>query len=102
MSRADDPRGPPGRFVPIRPADHQDNAPIQRMGCDRNVTIFGHTVSIVENLHVMELGVFIFEHRLGVHERYAVLRLIDRRFVRIPLESMVVSHRRLDELLGSC
>jgi hypothetical protein len=42
------------------------------MGRDRDVTVFGHAVGVVECLHMIEFRLDIFEHRLAVLEGHAV------------------------------
>jgi hypothetical protein len=68
------------------------------MRCGRDVTVFGHAVSVVECLPVINFRLVVLEHGLGVIERNAVFDSIGLRLLGVPFEVVVISHRRLDRL----
>ena len=96
MPRADDPRDSLALIRSIHPTNQEYDIPISgvRSGCD--VTVLSHAVRVVIRLHVVKLGLTILKYRLGVFERHSMFRQVGLRFLTVPLEVIVVSHRRLD------
>jgi len=84
------------------PTDQEYDTPVSRMRCGRDVTVFGHAMSVVKCLDVIEFRLFVFEHRHGVLEGNAMFGSIGLGFLPVPFEFVVLSHHCLDGRFNSC